>query len=161
MTTQEKKSVKFKQNDRLDTDDDLIREYKKTRWVVNSERICKPDSLSAWYSIEEMEEFIALARLNGGDGIRFYFAAYPEVCVSKPEFAGRQTLLKVATRSKITTDGLVVNKDVYRSKNGALKILSGGRPSLCPPNCIPNYEGGTGGLGITLVDRGKKGFEIV
>ena len=33
----------------------LIRNYKRERWVHNSKRIGKEDSLSVWYSIEELE----------------------------------------------------------------------------------------------------------
>ena len=37
--------------------DSVIRTYKKERWVHNSERLGKADSLSAWYSVEEIEAF--------------------------------------------------------------------------------------------------------
>ncbi len=138
----------------------LIREYKQTRWVPNSERIDKPDSLSAWYSIEEMENFLALAKSHGGDGIKFYYGAYPENYSPKPEYAGRQTLVMVGTKSKLTEMGSIANKDIYYSKNGKLKILSGSDPRLCPPVCNPPSEGGMGDLGITIIDKGEKGMEI-
>ncbi len=160
MTTQLKNYVKAGKDVQTAEMDTLIREYKQKRWVANSEKIGKPDSLSAWYSIEEMENFIALAKSNGGDGIRFYYGAYPENYKSKPEYAGRQTLVKVATRSKITACGNIANKDLFLTQNGQVKILCGLTPITCPPRCAPS-EGGMGDLGITLVDKGDKGMEII
>lgn len=142
--------------------DTLIREYKKKRWAPNSERLGKPDSLSAWFSIEDIENFLVLAKSNGGDGIKFYFGAYPEIYLSKPDYAGRQTLVIVATKSKITDKGAVVNKDIYVTKNGKATILSAlNLPGLCPPSCSPSSEGGMGGLGIAIIDRGEAGMELV
>jgi hypothetical protein len=140
---------------------ELIREYKKTRWAPNSERIGKPDSLSAWYSIEEMENFLTLVKSKGGDGVRFYYGVYPDNYSAKPEYAGRQTLAPVGTRSKSTETGVVANKDIYYSKNGRLKFLSGSLPQTCPPICNPPSEGGMGDLGITIIDKGENGMELI
>ena len=160
MTTLQKISVKVNKASSTVNADTLIREYKQTRWVPNSDRINKPDSLSAWYSIEDIENFLAIAKTKGGDGIKFYFGAYPENYLSTPEYAGRQTLVMVATRSKESEKGKIANKDLYFSNNGQLKILSGNGPLLCPPICNSNSEGGMGDLGITIIDKGEKGMEI-
>src|SRR5664279_4659924 len=160
MTTQQKNSVRAKKGFSTENVETVIREYKKTRWAPNSHRIGKPDSLSAWYSIEEMENFIALAKSNGGDGIRFYYGAFPENYDSTPEYAGRQTLVKVATRSRTTACGDIANKDLFITQNGQAKIISGIIPSICPPKCSAS-EGGMGDLGITLVDKGDRGMEII
>jgi hypothetical protein len=161
MIAQVKQSVRVDKNVNTGHVDSIIREYKQTRWAPNSDRIGKSDSLSAWYSIEDIENFINSAKANGGDGIKFYFAAYPEDYASTPEYAGRQTLAMVATKSKLTEMGKIANKDIYVSKNGRTKILSGIiPPTLCPPICGAT-EGGMGDLGITLVDRGEKGMEII
>lgn len=53
-----KKSVatgKFVDTAHVDT---IIRNYKKERWVHNSQRLGKDDSLSVWYSVEELETFL-------------------------------------------------------------------------------------------------------
>jgi len=139
----------------------LIRQYKQKRWVANSERIGKPDSLSAWYSIEELENFLTLAKDNGGDGIKLYFGSYPEDYKPKPEYAGRQTLVLVATKSKVTVTGATANKDIYVTQEGQVKILCTKDPTMCPPYCHSNSEGGMGDLGITIVDRGMDGMAIV
>lgn len=161
MITQQKNSVKTGSNASSGEVANLIREYKKTRWSPNSERIGKPDSLSAWFSIQDLENFLALAKSKGGDGVRFYYGAYPEEYAAKPEYAGRQTLAMVGTRSKIAESGAIVNKDIFHSRNGQLKILSGINPILCPPHCSPPSEGGTGDLGITIIDKGEKGMVII
>jgi len=162
MLTQTKNFVKSDSTPDFEPIDDLIREYKKTRWSPNSERIHKPDSLSAWFSITDLENFLNLAKTKGGDGVKFYFAAYPKDYLPKPEYAGRQTLALVGTRSKISETGEIANKDIYYSKNGRLKILSGStQPTLCPPICGPASEGGIGDLGITIIDHGEHGMVMI
>jgi hypothetical protein len=161
MITKQKKSVLFGKDAKTVEVDTLIREYKQKRWRHNSERIGKPDSLSAWYSIEEIENFLVLAKSHGGDGIKFYYGAYPENHFPKPAYAGRQTLVMVATKSKITEMGAIANKDIYGTNNGRLNILSGIDPRICPPTCNPPSEGGMGDLGIAIIDKGENGLEIV
>ena len=134
MITQEEKFVST-ENEQTQQADILIREYKQTRWVKNSDMIGKPDALSAWYSISQLEEFIALAKSNGGDGIKLYYGAYPAHYIDEPAYAGRQTLVMVATRTKKSASDLITNKDIYVRKNGRLKILSGLHPIVCPPSC--------------------------
>ena len=161
MTTQLKNYVKAPKDVQTLEIDTLIREYKQKRWVTNSEKIGKPDSLSSWYSIEQMEEFLAMAKSQGGDGVKFYFAAYPEDYAPKPEYSDRQTLVVVATKSKTTETGLIANKDIYVTRNGRTQILSGVLPTNCPPKCSPSVEGGMGDLGITIIDKGAGGMEII
>jgi hypothetical protein len=160
MTTQEKNYVRAKKSSRTEDAETLIREYKQKRWVQNSERIGKADSLSSWYSVEDLENFLALAKSNGGNGIRFFYGAYPENYNAKPEYAGRQTLVMVATKSRFTENGCTTDKNIYRSQNGRVEILSGQLPKTCPPICPPP-DGGMGDFGITIVDRGSKGMEII
>ncbi|MFY7964340.1 MAG: hypothetical protein ACOVO1_05545, partial [Chitinophagaceae bacterium] len=82
--------------------DNVIRNYKKERWVHNSDRIGKEDSLSAWWSIEEMEDFIMQAKIHGADGLKFYFGAYDTDYPENPKYAGRQTLVMVGTKEAQT-----------------------------------------------------------
>ena len=160
MTTQVKNYVRAKKSSRTEDAETCIREYKQKRWAQNSERIGKADSLSAWYSVEELENFLALAKSNGGDGIRFFYGAFPEDYSAKPEYAARQTLVMVATKSRIMEDGCISDKNIYTKKNGRVEILSGGYPKGCPPICPPP-DGGMGDLGITIVDRGSEGMQII
>jgi hypothetical protein len=160
MTTHVKNYVRAKKTSSTDESESFIREYKQKRWVQNSERIGKADSLSAWYSVEQLEDFLALAKSNGGDGVRFFYGAFPENYTAKPEYAGRQTLVMVATKSRTAEDGCTIDKNIYRENNGRVEILSGIIPKGCPPMCPPP-DGGMGDFGITIVDRGSKGMEII
>jgi hypothetical protein len=161
MITQQKNSVKrahFVDTQHLHA---VIREYKQTRWVQNSERLGKPDSLSAWFSVEAIEEFLEAAKTYGGDGVKLYFSVYPENFAPYPEYIGRQTVTMVATKSKETKMGGVANKDLYITRNGKTTILGTNLAIICPPNCNPSTEGGMGELGIAIIDKGEKGMEIV
>jgi len=162
MSTIEKKSLKvgkYVNNDHVDT---VIRNYKQERWAQNSERIGKEDSLSAWYSVEELEELMEKVKLNGGNGIRMYFAAYPKNYTEVPEYAGRQTLVLVATKTKKIGDRLA-HKEIYTSQEGgAPQILAYNMAGLCPPFCEP--AGGIGGhrsIGVAIVDNGEKGMSVI
>ena len=166
MLTIEKKSLKVGRYVDTKHVDTVLRNYKQERWVHNSEHIGKEDSLSGWYSIEELEEYFEKCKEHGADGLRFYFAAYPSDYTEKPEYAGRQTIVLVATKSKETTTG-VVNKDLYISTDEGTTVLAYNSSDLCPPfNCPGTGKtggdgDGWGGIGTTLVDRGDKGLMVV
>jgi hypothetical protein len=163
MITIEKKSLRV--GEYVDTKhvDEVIRTYKQERWVHNSKRIGKEDSLSAWYSVEELEDYIQNIKQHGADGIKFYFAAYPEDNAPKPEYAGRQTIVLVATKSKETEEG-TKHKDVYTTKDGSTSILGYNLPSICPPMCGGFISQGNPeflNVGLTIVDKGDDGLAVV
>ncbi len=136
----------------------VISNYKKERWVNNSKHIGKEDSLSVWYSVEELEDFLQMVKMNGGDGIKMYFGAYDNEHAPQPLYADRQTIVMVATKVKETLNG-EVNKDLYISGEEENTILAynAGRP--CPPLCKPDDD--FGGIGITIVDKGEDGMVII
>jgi hypothetical protein len=157
MITIQKKPLsvgKYVDNLHVDT---AIRTYKKERWVHNSERIGKEDSLSGWYTIEELEEFLETSKLHGADGIRFYFGAYPTEYPEKPEYAGRQTIIFVATKQKESESG-TINKDIYVGSGKTPKILAYNFARICPPLCI---NAKSEEIGVTIVDCGDKGMVLV
>jgi len=162
MITIEKKSLRVGKYVDTAYVNEVIRTYKKERWVHNSERLGKEDSLSVWFSAEELEEFLDTIKQHGADGVKFYFAAYPENFQEKPEYAGRQTIVMVATKQKETENG-AVNKDVYITKDGTQTILRLNMGTLCPPFCsgFGLNKGDVGDPGITLVDLGDKGISVV
>lgn len=141
--------------------DNVVRNYKQERWAQNSDRIGKADSLSGWWSIEEMEDFIATAKIHGADGLKFYFGAYDKDDKEMPEYAGRQTLVMVGTKETATGKGLK-NKDIYvQTENGA-NILAYNRLRICPPHCGPSTDGlDDDTLGVTIVDRGNNGMIVI
>ncbi len=155
--------------------DSVIRNYKQERWVQNSERLGKEDSLSAWWSIEELENFLDTAKINGADGVKFYFGAYAKDYAEKPEYAGLQTLAMVATKQKESANGGTTNKDVYINGENGNTILGYNTARLCPPSCGPlqptvmpdwwPFDEATISIntevGVTLIDNGDNGMMVI
>jgi len=162
MTTIEQKSLKVGKYVSTQHVDTVIRNYKQERWVHNSERLGKEDSLSAWWSIEEIEEFLERAKMHGGDGVKFYFGAYDKDYAENPDFAGRQTLAMVATKQKVNEFGEASNKDIYIPTANGSNILAYNAANLCPPYCgakpksIEDPE-----IGITIIDKGEDGILVI
>ncbi len=172
MTTIEKKSVRAGQYVNTAHVDTTIRTYKQQRWVHNSERIGKEDSLSAWFGINELQGFIDRAKELGADGIKIYYAAYPSD-FEVEEYRDLQTVVLVGTK-KSTTGAGVVNKDIYYSTETGNEILAFNFANLCPPWCREKEENGDGGsggsgsgsglindIGLAIIDRGEKGIQVV
>jgi len=146
--------------------DSIIRNYKKERWIQNSEKLGKEDSLSVWWSIEEIECFIEQAKIHGGDGIKFYFGAYGSDETDTPEYAERQTLAMVATKKRSNDCGGVANKDLYvTSENGNHKLVYNIGGAMCPPRCgaivTTNPDVYSPEIGVTLIDKADGGFMII
>jgi len=154
MLTTEKKTLrvgKFVDTNHVDT---VIKNYKKERWVHNSKRLGKEDSLSVWYTVQELQDFLQKATEHGADGIKVYFGAYDAEHAPKPLYAGRQTVVLVATKQKETGTG-VINKDIYINTTKGHSILAYNIGTLCPPFCS-----GDDGIGITIVDKGEDGVVV-
>jgi hypothetical protein len=162
MLTIKKKSLKvgkFVNTDHVNT---VIKNYKQERWVNNSKHIGKEDSLSAWLSIEEMEEFIAKAKDYAADGIRIYFAAYPTDYPEQPLYEGRQSLVFVGTKRKENESGIAADKDIYITNKQGSSILAYNSLSICPPFCKPKGTDNDGiDIGISIVDKGEDGLVVV
>ena len=159
MNTIQKKSLKVGKQVNTDHVNTVIKNYKKERWVHNSNRLGKEDSLSVWYSIEELEEFIAMSKDHGADGIKLYFGVYDKDYKDQPLVAGRQTIALVATKHKVTDAG-ESNKDIYINTSNGSTILAWNVGSICPPYCGTKDGFGYGDIGITIVDNGDEGMII-
>lgn len=134
--------------------DSVISNYKRERWVHNSKKLGKEDSLSVWYSIGELEAFFELARSRGADGVRLYFGAYDKDYPENELYAGRQTIVLVATRSVESERG-AVQKDLYILHDNHNSILAYNAGIPCPPYCP--HEGG---IGLALIDEGENGITV-
>jgi hypothetical protein len=159
MNTIEKKSLKVGKQVNTDHVNTVIKNYKKERWVHNSNRLGKEDSLSVWYSIEELEEFIAMSKVHGADGVKLYFGAYDKEYEEQPLYAGRQTIALVATKHKVSEAG-ESNKDIYIQTERGSTILAWNAGNMCPPYCGTRDGFGFGDIGITIVDKGEDGMII-
>jgi hypothetical protein len=154
MNTIEKKSVNAGKCTTKQEVDNLIRAYKQERWAANSDRLGKADSLSVWFSVEDMEAFLAKVKDNGGNGVRMHFGVFSAENATQPELEGRQTLVMVGNRS---SDGShSTSKELYAHRNGKPEVvaLAGGIP--CPPWC----GGGTLGK-ATIVTRSGNNMEVI
>jgi len=162
MLATQKKSLKVGKYVTKNHVDTVIKNYKRERWAHNSERIGKEDSLSVWYSIEELEDFIAKSKDHGADGVRFYFAAYSEDYAEQPQYAGRQTMVLVATKQKENETGIAANKDIYTTTDKGTEILAYNAGMVCPPFCKPKGISDDGDdIGITIIDKGDQGIVVI
>jgi hypothetical protein len=158
MTTIEKKCVRVGKYVDTNHVNILVSNYKKTRWVQNSDRLGKDDSLSVWYSIEELEEFLLRAKQNGADGIRMHFGAYPANFAKKPEVSDLQTIVMVANAKSETMAGKFENNIYVNGENG-LQLLAYNFGGVLPSTGDDGI--GADGVGITLVDRADKGLAVI
>jgi hypothetical protein len=120
MNTIEKKSLKVGKYVSTEHVDTLVRNYKKDRWMQNSENLGKQDTLGIWFSIEELEEFLQTAKLNGADGVRLNFGVYGDNAPRKG-MEGRQTIALVASSSN---EASVMGENVYVERNGKSELLA-------------------------------------
>ena len=155
MNTIAKKSVNAGNYVSKNEVNELTAAYKQERWADNSERLGRADSLSVWFTVDELENFLQNVKAGGGNGVRIHFGVFPQD-YRKPEVSGMQTVVMVANRSK---DGSLENaRELFIDKNGKPEILALNGPILCPPFC------GTGGGGLgksTLIVRGDNNMEII
>lgn len=115
----------------------MLREnYVQNRWKANSERLGKPDSLSVWYSLDELKQYIETAEAAGADGIRVYFGVYPSVFPENILLQDRQTMVFVATQQKTSETGKTENKDLYISTPNGAEIVAFNYGLPCPPACV-------------------------
>ena len=152
MNTIEKKSVNAGKCTTKQEVDNLIRAYKQESWADNSERIGKADSLSVWFSVEELENFMETVKANGGNGVRMHFGVYTAENAPEPDFEGRQTLVMVGNRS---SDGTFdTSKEFFSSNNGQAGNRGFGQRPFLPALLRQWYFGARSAL---LPDPGKNG----
>ncbi|MEJ0103057.1 MAG: hypothetical protein WDO19_11060 [Bacteroidota bacterium] len=156
----EKKSLKvgkFVNTEHVDT---VIRSYKQEKWVHNSERLGKEDSLSVWHSIEELEELIAKANSMEVMASVFILRLIRKTILSNLCMLAVQTVVMVATKQKETENG-AANKDIYINTEKGTEILAFNTGSICPPFCRPKGLDGDDGLGIAIIDKGQEGLFVI
>jgi len=148
--------------------DSLLNNYKKERWVQNSKHIGKEDSLSVWYSVEELQEFLATAKQNGADGIKMYFGVYKADTAKEERYEERQTIVMIASKTKVLENGVSADKNVYINTEKGVEILAYNSGRICPPACGDGTGTGQGpetgfdwdNMGI-LIDRKDEGMIII
>lgn len=145
--------------------DSLLSNYKKERWVQNSKHIGKEDSLSVWYSVEELQEFLETAKRNGADGIKMYFGVYKADTAKQADYEERQTIVMVATKTKALENGDTFNKNLHVSTETGAEILAYNTGRICPPACTGTGTGTGSGfdwdnMGI-IIDSKEDGMIVI
>lgn len=165
LTKTAKKAGKYVNSKHVDS---LLSNYKKERWVQNSKHIGKEDSLSVWYSVDELQEFLETAKRNGADGIKMYFGVYKPETAKEERYEERQTIVLVASKNKILDNGAAVDKSIYVNSNKGVEILAYNSGRICPPACGGGGTGtGTETTGFDwdnpgiLIDRKDEGMIII
>ncbi|HWK06433.1 MAG TPA: hypothetical protein VNS58_22520 [Puia sp.] len=161
VTAIEKKVVRVGKYVNTEHVDSLIRNYKKERWMQNSERIGKNDTLGVWLTVDEMEEFIQTAKTYGADGIRLYFGVYGEGA-NRPEMNGKQTIALVATCSEQNKEGDLVQKDLYVNRNGENGLLAYNWLYPFPPTTTPvTAMLNSNQLGSLMISDKEQGLKVI
>jgi len=146
--------------------DSLLSNYKRERWVQNSKSIGKEDSLSVWYSIDELQAFVETAKQNGADGIKMYFGVYKADTAAETRFEDRQTIVLVASKTKELENGLTIDKNIYVNKETGVDVLAYNAGRICPPACSGggSTDSSTGfdwdNPGI-LIDKKEEGMIVI
>ena len=144
--------------------DSLLSNYKKERWVRNSKHIGKEDSLSVWYSVEELQEFLDTAKKNGADGIKMYFGVYKPDTAKDTRYEDRQTIVMVASKTKAIENGTTIDKSIYFTGANGVEILAYNSGRICPPCCNSTASGNDGfdwdNMGL-LIDKKDEGMIVI
>lgn len=88
----------------------LDQAYNSRHTIISDSLIKTPDNRSSWYSIEEIESYIAYAKQQADslgytlDGLRLYAGAYPDT----KEGPGLMTMFFVPTGSRNVSEGSMI-----------------------------------------------------
>jgi hypothetical protein len=88
----------------------LDQAYNSRHTIISDSLIKTPDNRSSWYSIEEIESYIAYAKKQADslgytlDGLRLYAGAYPDT----KEGPGLMTMFFVPTGSENVSEGSMI-----------------------------------------------------
>ena len=89
----------------------LDQAYNSRHTLISDSLIDRPDNRSSWYSIEEIESYIAYAKEQADslgytlDGLRLYAGAHPDT----KEGPGLMTMFFVPTGSKNVSEGSILS----------------------------------------------------
>lgn len=105
----------------------LDKTFTETRVDAINKAIGMPDSRSSWWSIDDLEQYIAYAKAQAAaknlkvDGMRIYFGAYPKD-YSDDDVAGYSTLFIVPTGTKAYGEAGMINFNSFLQSSEDLEI---------------------------------------
>ena len=114
--------------------------------------------------------FLETAKENGADGIKMYFGVYKADTAKDERFEDRQTIVLVASKTKVLESGASVDKSIYITKDNKPEILAFNSGRICPPACgtgVPPPGGTEISTGFDwdnpgiLIDRKNEGMVVV
>lgn len=116
----------------------MVANYGSRAGIVKRDGQQQPNTRTVWFDLQLLRDMIDQIDADGGDGIRFYFAAYDDSYADTPqahhipprEYWGYNTLLLVPTRDSIA-GGHVYHRDYFSSMDSTIV----NRGLLCPPDC--------------------------
>lgn len=120
---------------------ELVENYQGRGFKPN-DRVGFNDTRCIWFSLDQLESFVQRTRAEGGDGVRFYLAAYSLDSISDfkilEDYRDHTTLVLVSTKPY----GEKKHVDYYKD-GSLLSAIPENQGELCPPpsNCIE--EGAT------------------
>jgi len=111
-------------------------------------------SRTVWFSSGQLQDLLTQIKKEGGNGIRFYYAAYDSVEQNgfhcKPSYLDQSTLVMVSTFDSIVAgDGKkdTLHWDYYNGKagrqGGIITATPENQGELCPPPANCTAEGAT------------------
>lgn len=121
-----------------------VANYQANKHPLLSDAIQRPDTRSAWYSLEQFEELMREMYYLNADGLRIYLGAYDQ---NDPNYPGMTTVIFVPTymdeNSGNHTDIVIEEDQVFQERleaAGSAKLLGAARKNfdtigLCPPSC--------------------------
>jgi len=101
-------------------------------------------------------------------GIKMYFGVYKPDTAKEERYEERQTIVMIASKTKVLENGVSADKNVYISTGKGPEILAYNSGRICPPNCGDDTGTGTGpgsgfdwdNMGI-LIDRKDEGMIVI
>ncbi|MFB2121126.1 hypothetical protein [Parapedobacter sp. 2B3] len=124
----------------------MVANYASHAGYVTRGQDSLPNSRAIWFSVELIKSLAAQVEAEGGDGIRFYFAAYDDdysqvrdgSYVPPKRYWGYNTLLMVSTRDSVA-NGQHYHRDYFSEGGVVAKSEKAGfiinRGNVCCPDC--------------------------
>ncbi len=115
---------------------DRVKNFLLDKHRLLSQAMGKPETKSAWYSLEQFEELVEEMRLLQADGLRIYFGSYAADIV---DVANHLTIIFVPTRldesSQKHKDIVLEDEQDFPERLAATDRKNLDTAGLCPPGC--------------------------
>ncbi|QKJ30680.1 hypothetical protein HQ865_13255 [Mucilaginibacter mali] len=131
----------------------LVNNFNQRANHLNRGGLLLPDTRCVWFSVKQLKALVDSIQSEGGDGVRFYMAAYdkelkPDMKMINANYWDYATLVMVSTyASQNLHIDYFSNKPHNGKKGGILMAEPENQGELCPPPAKCNT------IGATLLDN--------